>query len=428
VPRTSNVGGSRKDDYVNTTPILERLALLARETRALDARRVEAAGEFAELSDRSLDKDGLSRRAGYPRPALMLADLWQIPVAEAQRFCDVGLAVRARWALDGTPLPPRYPLVAAAIEARELSVAAAAVIIHELEAASPRCSTERRELAEYELVTRAPDFPLADLHTLARQVRDRLDQDGVLNRDAIHRLHRSAKFIPASNGMVRLVWDMPPATAGLVKTAVDAVVGEQLRAARDVQLDDVRTLEQRRADAAEHLFHHVATCGAAGGDLPAATMVVRLSLDDLRSGSGSASIDGIQETISIATARRLAADAELIPVVLGGKGEILDAGRARRLFSRTQRLALMERDDGCAFAGCTSPPAYADAHHIQWWSHGGTTDLANGVMLCGFHHHRVHDDGWEIRIREGIPYFIPPPWVDPDRRARRGGRIELSRV
>jgi hypothetical protein len=413
---------------VTTTPILERLALLARETRSLDARRVEAAGEFAELSDRSLDKDGLSRRAGYPRPALMLADLWQIPVAEAQRFCDVGLAVRARWALDGTPLPPRYPLVAAAIEARELSVAAAAVIIHELEAASPRCSTERRQLAEYELVTRAPDFSVADLHTLARQVRDRLDEDGILNRDAIHRLQRSAKFIPAANGMVRLLWDMPPATAGLVKTAVDAVVGEQYRAARDGRLDDVRTLEQRRADAAEHLFHHLATCKGNGGDLPAATMVVRLSLDNLRSGFGTASIDGIQETISIGTARRLAADAELIPMVLGGTGEILDTGRARRLFSRTQRLALMERDDGCAFAGCTSPPAYADAHHIQWWSHGGTTDLANGVMLCGFHHHRVHDDGWEIRIRDGIPYFIPPPWVDPDRRARRGGRIELSRV
>jgi hypothetical protein len=410
---------------VTTTPILEQLALLAKETRELDARRVEAAGEFAELSDRSLDKDGLSRRAGYPRPALMLADLWQITVQEAQRFCDVGLAVRARSALDGTSLPPRYPLVAAAIESCELRVAAAAVIIRELEAASPRCTTERRQLAEYELVTRAPDFTLPDLHTLARQVRDRLDEDGVLLRDEIRRARRSARFIPASNGMVRFEWDMAPEIAGVVKTAIDALVGEQLRAARDSQLVDDRTLEQRRADAAEHLFHHLATCTSPGGDLPAATMIVRLSLDDLRSGTGTASIDGIRETISITTARRLAADAELIPMVLGGRGEILDAGRARRLFSRTQRLALMERDDGCAFAGCTSPPAYADAHHIQWWSHGGSTDLANGVMLCGFHHHRVHDDGWEIRIREGIPYFIPPPWVDPDQRARRGGRIEL---
>ncbi|MCU1413992.1 MAG: hypothetical protein JWN80_1332 [Microbacteriaceae bacterium] len=410
---------------MTTTPVLATLASLAHEKRELDARLIVAAGEFAALSDRSLDKDGLARRAGYARPELMLAGLWHVTVQEAKRYCTVGLATRARQALDGTPLPPEYPVVAAAIASCELTLTAADIIIRELEAAAPRCSTEKRQIAEHELVTRAPDFTIADLHTLARNVRDRLDEDGVLDRDAVHRLQRSVKFIPGSNGMVRLVWDMPPATAGMVKTAIDGVVDHDFRAARDSEVDDIRTLEQRRADAAEHLFHHVATCGGVAGDLPAATMVVRLSLDDLRSGRGTASIDGIQETISIATARRLAADAELIPIVLGGKREVLDAGRARRLFSRTQRLALMERDDGCAFPGCTSPPSYADAHHIRWWSHGGDTDLANGVMLCGFHHHRVHDDEWEIRIREGVPYFIPPPWADPDRRERRGGRIEL---
>jgi hypothetical protein len=401
---------------VTTAPVLATLASLAHEKRELDARLIVAAGEFAALSDRSLDKDGLSRRAGYARAELMLADLWHVSVQEAKRYCTVGLAIRERQALDGAPLPAEYPAVAAAIASCELTLSAAEIIVRELE----------RHIAEYELVTRAPDFTIADLHTLARNVRDRLDEDGVLDRDAIHRHQRSVKFIPGSNGMVRLVWDMPPATAGMVKTAVDAVVDQDFRAAREGDVDDIRTLEQRRADATEHLFHHVATCGGTGGDLPAATMVVRLSLEDLQSGTGTASIDGIEETISITNARRLAADAELIPLVLGGNGEVLEAGRARRLFSRTQRLALMERDNGCAFAGCTSPPAYADAHHIQWWSHGGDTDLANGVMLCGFHHHRVHDDGWEIRIRDGIPYFIPPPWVDPDRRERRGGRIELG--
>ena len=410
---------------MTTSPVLATLASLAREKRELDARLIVAAGEFAALSDRSLDKDGLSRRAGYARPELMLADLWHVSVQEAKRYCTVGHATRPRCALDGSPLPAEYPVVAAAIASCELGIAAAEIIVRELQAAASRCSTDKRQIAEYELVTRAPDFSIADLHTLAREVRDHLDEEGVLDRDTIHRLQRSVKFMPGSNGMVRFVWDMPPATAGLVKTAVDVVVDQEFRAAREGDTDDSRTLEQRRADATEHLFHHVATCGGAGGDLPAATMVVRLSLDDLRCGTGTASIDGIQETISIPTARRLAAEAELIPLVLGGKGEVLDAGRARRLFSRAQRLALMERDDGCAFAGCSSPPAYADAHHIRWWSQGGNTDLANGVMLCGFHHHRVHDDGWEIRIRDGVPYFIPPPWVDPDMRARRGGRIEL---
>ena len=59
-------------------PILDELASLTREQFELDARRVRAAGEFAALSDRCLDRDGLSRRAGYSRPELMLADLWRI--------------------------------------------------------------------------------------------------------------------------------------------------------------------------------------------------------------------------------------------------------------------------------------------------------------------------------------------------------------
>jgi hypothetical protein len=46
-------------------------------------------------------------------------------------------------------------------------------------------------------------------------------------------------------------------------------------------------------------------------------------------------------------------------------------------------------------------------------------------MLCGFHHHRVHDDGWQIRIHDHVPYFIPPPWIDPHQRPRQGGRIRV---
>ena len=408
--------------------ILDTLAALAREMRELDVRRVAAAGEFAELSDRCLDRDGLSRRAGYARPALMLADLWQITVQEAQRFCDVGLATRGRYALDGSSLQASYPSVAAAIVSCELSVAAAGVIVRELQAASPRCSTEQRLTAESALVACAPDFSVADLQVLARQVRDRLDEDGVERRDDIQRERRSVRFLPIAHGMTRLEWDMAPETAGLVKAGIDAVVTRELQASQQTRVGDERSLPQRRADAAEHLFHHTASCSSPGGHLPAATMIVRLSLDDLRCGTGSASIDGIDEHISIATARRLAADAEIIPIVLGGAGEVLDVGRAKRLFTRAQRLGLIERDDGCSFAGCTSPPAYAEAHHIRWWSNGGTSDLSNGVMLCSFHHHRVHDDGWEIRVHERTPYFIPPPWVDPDQRPRRGGRVDVGSV
>jgi len=252
--------------------------------------------------------------------------------------------------------------------------------------------------------------------------------------------------------MVRLVWDMPPETAGLVRAGIDALVGEQLRTARDrvpsslagtgmADVDD-RTMPQRRADAAEDLFRHAISCDRPGGDRPVVTMVVRMTLDHLLDGLGAAQIDGIgglgdvrgaridgvEAGISATTARILAAEAHIIPAVLGGAGEVLDLGSARRLFSPAQRQALAEQYGGCAFPGCGHPPSYTEAHHLQWWSRGGPTDLSNGIPLCSFHHHRIHDDGWEIQVRDHIPYFIPPPWCDPDQIPRRGGtaRVRLD--
>jgi hypothetical protein len=86
----------------------------------------------------------------------------------------------------------------------------------------------------------------------------------------------------------------------------------------------------------------------------------------------------------------------------------------------------VERYGGCAWGACASPPAYTEAHHIDWWSNNPNTDLANGIPLCSFHHHRIHDDGWEIRFVDGIPYFIPPPWANCPQTAIRGGKVHLD--
>ena len=111
--------------------------------------------------------------------------------------------------------------------------------------------------------------------------------------------------------------------------------------------------------------------------------------------------------------RRLACDADIIPVVLSGAGRILDAGVAARYFPPHLRKALTARDGGCAFPGCTAPAPWCEAHHIDYHSHGGSTSTDNGVLLCGFHHHLIHREKWRISVREGVPWFIPPTYVDP---------------
>jgi hypothetical protein len=117
--------------------------------------------------------------------------------------------------------------------------------------------------------------------------------------------------------------------------------------------------------------------------------------------AGLATIDGLPAAISASAARRLCAKAGIIPVVLGGAGEVLDLGRASRLATPAQRKALIERDGGCAFCGLEPsirivPPGTADPYQ-------GPARPARFSVL---------DEVW----------FIPPASVYPDRTPRLGGR------
>ena len=125
-----------------------------------------------------------------------------------------------------------------------------------------------------------------------------------------------------------------------------------------------------------------------------ATVVVTLSYETLIGQLEKAGV--ILDTghqISPGEARRLACRAGIIPAVLGGKSEVLDLGRKKRLFTPAQRIAAMIRDQHCTHPGCDTPAWASDLHHDQPWSQGGTTDLTNARTLCGRHHrlhHRTH--------------------------------------
>jgi hypothetical protein len=95
--------------------------------------------------------------------------------------------------------------------------------------------------------------------------------------------------------------------------------------------------------------------------------------------------------VSAETLRRVACDCGL--VATGGEGEALSIGRRARSIPPAIRRALMLRDRGCAFPGCTHT-AFLHGHHVEHWLHGGETSLNNLVMLCTFHHHLVHEGGW----------------------------------
>jgi Domain of unknown function (DUF222)/HNH endonuclease len=112
--------------------------------------------------------------------------------------------------------------------------------------------------------------------------------------------------------------------------------------------------------------------------------------------------------ISASTARMLACTATLSWMLHDHDGTLLDVGRRRRRPTAALRRAARERDKcRCRFPGCES--RRVDLHHIQYWSNGGRTKLANLISLCKYHHKLVHDRGYLIDPESGGAFIFYRP-------------------
>ena len=126
-----------------------------------------------------------------------------------------------------------------------------------------------------------------------------------------------------------------------------------------------------------------------------ATVVVTMTLETVLGGLKAAQLD-TGTTISPGQARRMACEAGIIPVVLGGKSEVLDVGRKRRFHTKPQRIALLVRDKGCIATGCELPGSWCQAHHLTQWAKGGHTSVKAGALLCGRHHTLAHHPDYAL--------------------------------
>ncbi len=148
------------------------------------------------------------------------------------------------------------------------------------------------------------------------------------------------------------------------------------------------------------------------GGVPA-TIVATITLDQLRTGLGTTTLDTGEE-VSAGQLRRLACNAGIIPAVLDGNSQPLDLGRRQRLFTPYQRIALDLRDHGgtddpdgggCVIDGCDRPASVCEAHHPHPWEHGGETNLVNGILVCPYHHHLAHHPDWALTCTHGTWRF-----------------------
>jgi len=164
---------------------------------------------------------------------------------------------------------------------------------------------------------------------------------------------------------------------------------------------DQRTSPQRRADALTELCQQVLTAGdlpEVTGERPHLNLTVSLETLEQRAGAPAAQL-GHTGPVVAETARRLACDASISRIITDGKSQILDVGRRTRTIGPAMRRALVVRDGGCVHPGCDRPPSWTEGHHLKHWVDGGTTDLANLVLLCRRHHRAQHEGGRALQHR-----------------------------
>ncbi|MEI3867582.1 DUF222 domain-containing protein [Microbacterium sp. CCNWLW134] len=418
-------GGDRMPSALTPSELIAVTNAFGSLKRHVDAVYAGVAAEVARQSRAELGRDSLAKRQGFSSPAVLISTTTGTSVGESLRMIQVGEATAPRATLGGEQLPARHPHVAAAVSAGRMGMTAAASIVTLLTKLALRVDSARLEDAERQLCDLAPGLRPDELTKLLARVEAHLDPDGVAPR---HEELRGARtlVIQERDGMLVISAKLDVETGAPVKAAIESLVGASLRRNEHSPDDDrdTRSVKQMNADALADICRHAIGCDRVP-TAPSATVVIRMDLEALENRLGTATIDGIAQPVPAGMIRRLAADQQVIPCVLGGESEILDWGRARRLFTTAQKLAIAERDGGCI--DCGAPPMWCHVHHISWWDRdGGRTDLANGALLCTGCHHRLHSDGWEITVDgagiDGRVHLVPPPWIDPQRRPRLAGR------
>lgn len=374
-----------------------------KRTALVELTRLE--GQVAELRMRVLAaSDEVGEESGARDAAAWLSHATQAEPSTTRS--DARLAQRLE----------RRPLVAAAMRDGRVSPAQARVLTAVLEDLPAHLGAQVATDAETTLVAFCEHFRPSELRRLARRLLEVVAPE-IAEAEEAKRLEdeeRQAlaeaflKFQDLGTGLTRFWGALPTAVAERLKRYLQAYTSPR-RTATDDGGCGTPTRSRNGERVPAHRAHARAFAALLelldpdrlpehGGD--ATTVVVTMTLEQLladlaTAGLVSASNADGEIAISAEAARRLACNAGLVPVVLDGKGQPLDVGRASRLYRAPQRRAIRLRDRRCRAEGCTIPAAWCEVHHRVPWAAGGRTDVADGVSLCSHHHHLVHDRAYD---------------------------------
>lgn len=186
----------------------------------------------------------------------------------------------------------------------------------------------------------------------------------------------------------------------------------------DGDLEDP-TPAQRHLQTLLNLMRTPRSPGKGATGLPTSTLFVYINLETLAGLARGAGWSAHGLEIPVSRLRQRLTEFNFIPIVLGGDGQILDYGRARRYPPESMKAAIRARDRGCLKPGCTTPPEHCEFHHIKPWSEGGGTSVQNLGMFCTSDHRAADNGDLTIIMKNGVPWVILPQHEDPAQIPRR---------
>ncbi|MDQ2837438.1 MAG: 13E12 repeat family protein [Actinomycetota bacterium] len=319
----------------------------------------------------------------------------------------------ARWSPAGEPLDPHFPVTATALAVGEISPLHAEVIADAVEELPTALQAERGAEVESALVELARSRDPVSVRVLAQRIAGQLHPDGPATHEARHRQRSRRRFnlTRRADSGGELFGTLTPACQAVWETILAPLAAKP---PMDELGEDPRSQAQRMHDA----FERAGRLLLASEKLPeqagaSTTLVVTIGLSELEGRVGAATTHHGGD-LTVDEVLRIASDGNLIPAVLDDAGGIRAFGRTRRLASSGQHRALFARDRGCTFPDCTKPAARSEIHHLTEWVRGGLTDLNTLAVACGYHSNEAPRQGWQAVMIDGVPYWKPPMWRDPD--------------
>jgi Domain of unknown function (DUF222)/HNH endonuclease len=360
-----------------------------------------------------------------------LMGMFQLSHGEAASRVRAAAAVGPRMSMLGEQLEPLLPKLAAVQRDGVVTTEKVHIVERAMHRLSrPGLNPEDVATAEKLLTDYAPVLGPTDLHRYALQVVDAADPDGPEPvDDQLQQDRRYVELKQRRDGMWALRGKLTNTVGAQLNAILDPLAKPRTSSIEDehgnlTRILDARPFGQRQHDGLDEACGRLLKSAdqPVTGGVPA-SVIITVQLEDLLADAGLAETnDGTMVTAE--QLLRIADEAEIWPTIINSKNVPLALGRTQRLASRGQTIALIARDAGCSFPGCTHPPSWSDRHHIKDWIDGGATDLDNLTLLCRYHHTHFLQKGWTCRMNgDGLPEWIPPWWIDRDQRPQLNTRI-----